>query len=476
MAGKVVAMSPSHPFLRLLRAPLASAWLLLFAIAPLAAIAQPKPAPDPAPGDWVSRKEYDQLKADNEALKHRLDQIEQRLAQPPPVAVQPATPAPGVGKPLPAPPAVTAEDLDAIEKEMHDVRDQMRANKLGSETFVLAGDAAFGFAAARNSPSSFSASFSPLALWKPTDRLIFEAAVDLGISNDAQGNESTSVDLTIAQGTYLVNDYLAVGGGLFLAPFGVYHRHYDPPWINKLPDDPLPFGDAAIAPNNIVGAFAGGGVPIAGMKLEYDVYVSNSPNLNTTDPGNAGSLNFHSYSDLKSEKAVGGRIGLQPIPEIDLGYSIQVGRGNPQGFSHVGYMVQGVDAAYRKEMEAIYGTLDVHGEWVWSHVDKAKFDPDGSLGFGPLTFGNARSGGYVLIAYRPTRVSNKIVRDLEFIARYDVLILPLRAPGGDHEQRYTLGVDYWLTPSAVVKFAYEFDHRLITPSQDAFLFQFGIGL
>ena len=45
-------------------------------------------------------------------------------------------------------------------------------------------------------------------------------------------------------------------------------------------------------------------------------------------------------------------------------------------------------------------------------------------------------------------------------------------PEGD----VTLGVDYWLAPNAVLKFAYEFDDRKVEQSQDAFLVQFGIGL
>jgi len=53
---------------------------------------------------------------------------------------------------------------------------------------------------------------------------------------------------------------------------------------------------------------------------------------------------------------------------------------------------------------------------------------------------------------------------------------PVQAPGGDTEQRYTFGIDYWLTPSAVLKVAYEIDTKKVGPDQDAFFVQFGIGL
>ena len=45
----------------------------------------------------------------------------------------------------------------------------------------------------------------------------------------------------------------------------------------------------------------------------------------------------------------------------------------------------------------------------------------------------------------------KLLRDLELVSRYDWLIQPINAPGGDHEKRLTLGVDYWLTPAVVVR-------------------------
>ena len=48
--------------------------------------------------------------------------------------------------------------------------------------------------------------------------------------------------------------------------------------------------------------------------------------------------------------------------------------------------------------------------------------------------------------------------------------------GGDHESRYTIGVDYWLTPAWVFKVAYEFDNKTIGVEQSAFYLQLGLGL
>jgi hypothetical protein len=54
----------------------------------------------------------------------------------------------------------------------------------------------------------------------------------------------------------------------------------------------------------------------------------------------------------------------------------------------------------------------------------------------------------------------------------------MAAPGGGTEQRFTIGLDYWLNPQAVLKLDYEFDRRSASlgPAQNALLLQFGIGL
>jgi hypothetical protein len=452
--------------------PLTLAFCVALATVTVAAIpARAQPAPPPAP-DTVSRAEYEQLKRDQEELKKELMELKkERAAQAAPTTKSNAAPAP--------PPANTAArdaDFDEIDKTLRDIKLQLHDTKSGTEKFLLAGDAAFGYTAQRGSKSSFSAGIAPLVLWQPYDHLLIEAAADIGISNDADGHSSTSFDLTIANASYIVNNNLIVGGGLFVAPFGVYHRHFDPPWINKLPDDPLVFSDGGLAPGSVVGVYASGAIPVNRMKFTYDAYVSNGPNLETKDPGTAGQLHFDNYSDLNNNKAVGGRLGFLPLPQLEMGYSIQYGKAGSTGFQDVTALVQAVDVAYRRDFKEIYGTLDIHGEWVWSNVGKARYDPTGALGFGPTRFSNSRQGGYVLVAYRPSLLSHPILKKLEFITRYDAMFSPLKAPGGDHEQRVTLGVDYWINPAAVFKVAYQIDDRKAGPGANGFFMQLGLGL
>ncbi len=374
--------------------------------------------------------------------------------------------------------AARQDDLEDVQKQVDAIKNDLSRVKPGIEGVFIAGDAFVGFSSQRRNTSSFSAGVAPVILWKPTSNIIFETGFDIGLNTDPDTSSSTSFDLTIANVSLLLTDWLAVGGGLFVTPFGVYHNHFDPPWINKFADDPLAFSDGGIAPGSSVGIFARGAELIGNMKIVYDVYVINGPNLITSDPGVAGSLAFDNYSDLNNDKAVGGRIGLIPMPNMELGYSIMSGRVQPPGFSSTHALLQAVDFNYRPDVPALAGTFDLRSEWVWSNVGRATYDSTGSLGFGPVNFRNFRSGGYVQLCYRPTHVNNKILQNLEFCGRWDILKVPEAAPGGGTEQRYIIGVDYWINPQVVLKVDYEFDHRSksLGAAENALLFQLGIGL
>ena len=393
----------------------------------------------------------------------------------------PTVPAPvattAVATTAPAEGYATHDDTDALESEIQALKDNLSLSQPGTSNFHIAGDGEVGFTAAHGDKSTFDASIAPLILWQPTPKILIEAAADIGISTDDQGNSSTSFDLTLANINFLLNDYMNVGGGLFVVPFGVYHRHFDPPWINKFPDDPLPFADGGIAPSEEVGAFIDGVVPLnSNSKITYDAYVTNGPNLITNDPDAAGQLNFDDYTDLNNNKAVGGRIGFLPVGHVEMGYSIMGAQVNPDHFEHTNALLQAVDLNVRHDVDFLKGTIDFRAEWVWSQVGKATYDGDGSQGFGPTSFNNDRNGGYVQLCYRPSQFDNKIIKNLEFVSRYDRLTSSHSVPGGDTEDRVTLGVDYWITPAIVFKTAYEFDEKKVGDNQNAFLVQVGFGL
>jgi hypothetical protein len=448
-------------------------------------VASASASASPTTQDSVSREEYQRLLQEQEQMRREIAELKAErnapTTTPPATVALPPRASVAPSNSLPRDP-VTREDLDDLEQQIRKVTDQVHSALPGTEHLTILGDAAVGFTNRDKSPSNFNLAFSPLFLWEPTSRLLVEAALDVGVDTTTDSVSSTSVDLTIANASFIVNDNLIVGGGLFVVPFGQYHNHFDPPWIEKLPDAPLAFGDNPIAPSSEVGIFARGAVPVRGLprflssaKLTYDAYVTNGPGLITTDPAAAGSLNFDDFTDLNNGKAAGGRLGFLPFPNVEMGYSVQYAQAAPAGFRKAYVLLQAADLNWVQEVRPL-GVFTTRAEWVWSEVEMTTFDPHGSLGFGPLNFNNYRTGGYVELAYRPTLIQNRVLRNLEFVFRYDVLRAPLKAPGGDHEQRYEFGIDYWLTPSAVLKVAYEIDNKKIGQGQNAFFIQLGLGL
>lgn len=334
----------------------------------------------------VTREEYDALLRQQEQMRQEIEQLK---AQRPTPQNRPAEQA---SDDRPA----TEKDYDDLDERLRQLGDQVHAALPGTDHFVVLGDAAIGFTNQQHTDSTFSAVVSPLFLWEPTDRLLVEAAFDASVATDSTGNSSTNVDLTIADASFIVNDHLMLGGGLCVVPFSQYHNHFDPPWINKFPDDPLVFSDGGIAPSSEVGIFARGafGLPrVSWMrwpKITYDVYLTNGPALITNDPTAAGRLNFDDFTDLNNGKAAGGRVGFLPIPQLEAGYSIQYGQAAPNGFQHAYVLLQAADFNWVQE---IGGVITARAEWVWSQVEGVTYDPLGKLGFGPLNFGNWRQGG-----------------------------------------------------------------------------------
>ena len=463
---------------------------ILLTMTSLAWAAEPQTQPSSPNGSYVTREDYEKLQKQMLEMKAELDSIKKEKSS---AQAEPGQTSDDVQKQLEKDNAEMKKELAEVKKAQAEqasnadqdakdnetqfkvLQDAIHQEHSGLEGFVLSGDANIGYQNQRKTSSTFFADMSPLIIWQPPDsHLLVETAFDLGIGGQDVSSETTTVTLNLADISYDVCDYLTVGGGLFAVPFGQFHNHFDPPWVNKFPDDPLAFD--AIAPTSEVGFFAKGSIPSGTTRWTYDVYVANGPNLITNDPSAAGQLNFDDFTDLNNNKAVGGRIGFLPFPDMEMGYSLQYSRPSPSGFQDTSVFMQAADFHWKPLVSSCGGTFDIAAEWIWSRTSSATYDPSGSLGFGPTNFGSWNQGGYVSVGYRPTESSNKYLRNCEFLARFDSLQTPTNNPGGEHESRVTLGIDYWLTSYCVFKTAYEIDNKQVGPNQNAFIFQLGFGL
>lgn len=365
--------------------------------------------------------------------------------------------------------AANEERAELLYRIQGELDGGLRSVLPGTNNLMITGFASATFMNREESDSTFSGLFAPIILWKPSDELFFEAELHFMLSED-----ETDVDLGYAQISYLLNDYLTLGAGKFLLPFGTFQERLHPSWINKLPMGPL---TANLTGESGLGFQLRGGAPIGSTKINYAAYVINGPDFGETLT-NAGRLGFDRNLDNNNNKAIGARIGFLPIPELEIGYSFLSGRVGDSRTDHSGVdtWMHGVDFAYARQFEAIQGRIDLRGEAVWVDTDNVNF-----IGpFDPFTYDNKRNGWYIQAAYRPTmtdfKLADKIeLKNLEFIVRYD----QLRQPGPDRlgldRDQITFGLDYWILPNTVLKTAFVLDDAHGGEDQNGFFMQLAVG-
>jgi hypothetical protein len=429
-------------------------------------------AQDTTTDGFVTRKEYDELKAELLAMKKELDALKKEKTVAP---KRETSESPAVASTASKPEGPEDQVVDDSQKEVTPTVARPFAQSLdsllGTTKFLLAGWAEGMFEARNGQVSTFSASFNPIFLWELTPKLLFDGRLEIEPSGGG-----TNVNLVNAQISYLLNDYIALGAGEFFSPSNVFVERFEPQWINKLPDRPLAVYHGLL-PNISVGAQVRGGFPIGPTRANYAFYVSNGPVLNTFDARTAGTLDFNSYTDNNDNKAVGGRVGFLPVPGVEVGYGFETSKPGFQGttFHDVQAFVQSVDLEVTRDSDLLKGRINLFAQYAWSHVDHAVYDPDGSLGFGPLAFTSKQDGGYAELAYRPTKVDIDFVRNLELIFRWDHLSRDPSGLGDPWETRWTFGLNYWLSPSTVLKAAYEWDKPSGEPNRNALFIQTAMG-
>lgn len=405
--------------------------------------------------NYVSRQEYEALQKELAGIKAQLSsQAKQQNTQETKTRSQ-------------------ESKIETLDQRTARALREAESSRLGDTKLLIAGDMNAGYVNQEHGDNTFFAEFSPMLLWQLNDRLFFEGGLDFDLSGpelDGEGSE-TETELGAAYLTYLINDYALAGLGYFPLPFTEYHNHFDAPWINKLPTDPLAYGDNGIAPDSGLGVFATGAFPCHRSLWNYALWVTNGPTL-ITDGGDVGRLNFANYEDTNNNKAVGGRLGYLPVPWLRVGFSFECSRVNPDGFgSTVHSKLYGVDWDYVQVIDRVRGQVTARGGWVWSDVGAATYP---ALPGSPR-FDNDSNGGYAELAYRPTKVAESWLRDLELVGRYDRLDVPSDVPSGGTESQWTGGVDYWITPRTVLKAAYTWDDREHEQDQNLFVIQLATG-
>jgi len=352
---------------------------------------------------------------------------------------------------------VKKEEVNADIKSYVDRRIE-RFSVFPTSKLSITGFGTFDFVNSANDPSSFGVSVNPIFNYNVTDRVHFTSELEFELEDG-----ETNAVLEIAEADVFLNDYLTLVVGKFLLPFNAFTERLHPTWINKLPSFPLVYqgedgGPGLLTDLQDVGAQLRGGASLPflykGAKINYAFYVTNGPQANITEVDGKEELDVefnNNFQDLNANKAVGGRVGILPIWNAEVGASFEYADTG----HNIDFFLFGLDGEYH------YRGLELRGEYIYEQHDK-------------LTSGNVNNSGlYLQTAYRlssivlPDKQVQQFVNRLEPVVRYDAVYRDAQSD----VHGFTVGMDYWLLPTVPIKFAYEINDN--TPS--SFLLQLAVG-
>ncbi|MEI7802462.1 MAG: hypothetical protein WCI97_07460 [Bacteroidota bacterium] len=322
----------------------------------------------------------------------------------------------------------------------------------GTNKMMIMGNAEAKFVMDSASSNFTNVNFKPIFLWRINEKLFVESEVEF-----ETGDGEVGIGLEYANMCYKLNKYMTIHGGRFLQKFGAYRGRNGEAFLNRLPSDPVGFGDGGIGPMNEVGVGIQGGFPCGPSKMNYDIYVSNGPVL-LTDSSEVGQFDYEAYIDNNKGKTYGGHIGLLPFSNscVELGVSMEHSDktgdiGTP--FENIGTTMMAYDGSFFHKISPLKGTFRILGEYKSQNTDQINF-PDDSAGF--YSFKNLSSTFYVAASFRPNLINNKFIRNLEIAGRFSQFTPPANAPWGGAQQTQTaVSLDYWFNWNSLIKVCYQ---------------------
>lgn len=336
-----------------------------------------------------------------------------------------------------------------------------------NHNFSILGDAEFQYAKTSGQHGTFLlADFAPIFLYRGGENVLFEGGFDFGLQNNAPHSPgaNTTINLSLAQLDYLLNDYMTLVAGNMLLPLGTYTER-SAGWLNKIPDDPLPRG---IVQGSGVGAQLLGAVALGqtGKLINYSVWGVNGPS-SADGSGNAAALDLGGNVGLRSDNVIanlhgqpsgGGRLGwfvpFKPHYDIELGISGETGEWDNAG-RHV-WSAGVADASVH-----LGSSFDVKGEFIHSWYGS---DDRGNIG---------PEGWWVQAGYKLAGLDLDWpwINNLELVNRYDSVHDGL----GTRTRRYTLGYIYYLSNTLLFEGDYEFVHSNDPTQTDRLVLQLSYG-
>jgi hypothetical protein len=368
-----------------------------------------------------------------------------------------------------------SEQLDADERNGPRLPETLKELFLPSRTnetpLSIYGTLVAGYELFPHEPGEgkfFFDGLEPIFLLQLNDHILLESELEFHLDG---------VEVGYAQMDYIVNDWLTVVAGRYLGPIGFFNERLHPAWINKLPDFPLMERQVSLADFSLNGLQARGAKYLfcSPVKLEYSLYIANGlglPGTDLTGLADLGALK-DTTKDINNAMAWGARVGFW-VPEWGVNAGLSTFYNRPYG-EDIGTDINlwGFDLSYHK------GNWDFRLEWTYMFEETTAF----------LEENIHRRGLYAQLAYRPYDTPNRYLQKTEFVFRYSrarfkgidpnaldftAFESPVDAPV--NRDQYTVGINYYVYPSLVFKFAYEVNKEHgIDLHDDVFLAQLAWG-
>lgn len=266
---------------------------------------------------------------------------------------------------------------------------------------------------------------------------------------------------------YQILPNLTIYAGRFLPKFGHYRGMMGEGYLNRFATNPVGFGDGGIGPMVETGMGIVGGFQMGYSKLNYDLYLSNGPQLIANDPSMAGNFEYEGFWNNNKNMAFGGRVGFLPFPNscLELGLSTlhkaKTGDINTT-YNNIGSTWMAYDLSFYHNITPMKSILRVYGEYKTMKVDQATYPDDGAGSFK----NNKSSAWYLQGSLRPNGFESQFIDNMELSLRYSTFTTPDNAPWGNaasysdlipgnttHQMAYSL--NYWLAWDCLLKFSYQ---------------------
>ena len=280
-------------------------------------------------------------------------------------------------------------------------------------------------------PSSKFLDENELTLWmgkQITKRLAFDSEVEIIKGFKKYKLEKFEFDYEIG------GKPLVFRIGKFKYPLGIERFVEDGP-LNKLVDRPLPSIRIIPGTYSDIGGMFYGTIPFpSDAKLKYEIAVTNG--LEGPNPKDVQQL-----WDNNSNKAIGGRLGYECLPGLEIGGSYS--RQKYDEDNHLDIDFLGADIQFKR------GDLELRGEFIASDVDRPAVDG-----------GNFDRNGYYLQTSYKYPFHLNYLRYLEGVFRFDSVCPNRDVTDGNEADRIAIGVNYFPIEHVEIKFEHEIEDEL----------------